>query len=125
MYSIKFHFKAGQRAPGLRSVKAVLGKGPPRSLSLRGPVGGARKHNLSKPRIVVYSPVRAGRLQGLELEQQWSKLPPREARGTDPAVLTGLPLQRQSTLGHPCHRSLLLSTPTAIWSPHKSQSAVF
>lgn len=39
----------------------------------------------------------------------------------DPAILTGPPLQHQSTLDHPLHLGLLFSTPAAIWSPLKFQ----
>lgn len=38
-----------------------------------------------------------------------------------PTILTGLPLQHQSTLDHSLHLGLLFSTPTAIWSPLKFQ----
>lgn len=68
MYSIKFHFKAGQRAPGLRRVarqaweRGFLGACPSGALW-----DGQGNTNLSKSWIWDYSPVRAGRPQCLEL----------------------------------------------------------
>lgn len=68
MYSIKFHFKAGQRAPDSQnSGKAGLGKGPPRSLSFWGLVGWAGNANLSKSWMWDYSPV-SWQTRCLELE---------------------------------------------------------
>lgn len=81
MYSIKFHFKAGQRAPGLRRVAGRPGKGAPRSLSLWGLVGWARKH---KPQQTLDL--------GLLISRSW----PTPALGPGAAVVqtapnTGLP----------------------------------
>lgn len=68
MYSIKFHFKAGQRAQ--KCGKAVLGKGPPRSLAcLSGALcDGQGNTNLNKSWTWDYLPVGAGSPQCSELE---------------------------------------------------------
>lgn len=71
MYSIKFHFKAGQRAPGLRRVarqaweRGLLGACPSGDLW-----DGQGNTNVSKSWIRDYSSVGAGQPQYLELEQQ-------------------------------------------------------